>query len=129
MENEREVIERLERIETKENQRLLMAKIQLALVAVLVIGIAVALCVVLPKANDLYVQASAAITQAQGIMIETEGALTQMDWSQFQELDIEGLNTAIANLNAAVTAMQEKAAEVQAVFEAISQFFSQWFGN
>lgn len=145
MENERDLIERLERIEAKENQRLLLGKIQLALVAVLVVGLAVVLCIVLPKANDLYMQTTAAVTQAQNIMAETEGVLTEIDWEKFKEidfskfnevdfskfndLDIEGLNTAINNLNEAVKAVQEKAAETQKVFESISQWFGQLFGN
>lgn len=137
MENERELIERLERIEAKENQRLLLGKIQLALVAVLVIGITVMLCIVLPKANDLYVQTTTAVTQAQGIMAETEGVLAEIDWekfkdidfSKFNDLDIEGLNKAISNLNDAVTAVQEKAAETQKIFDAISQWLGQLFGN
>ena len=153
MENERELIERLERIEAKENRRLLLAKIQLALIAVLVIGFVVALCVVLPKANDLYVQTTAAVTQAQNIMAETEGALSEIDWDKFKdidfskfndidfdklneidfsklnELDMDELNTAIKNLNDAVEAVQKKAAEMEEAFDAMGKWFGQIFGT
>lgn len=129
MNNEQEILERLTRIEEKESRRMVYAKIQLALVSLLVIGIVVILCVALPKLQDLYVQADAALTQAQNIMTETEGALTEMDWSKFKDLDIEGLNTAIANLNSAVESVQEKAAEIQGMFDSISQWFGQLFGN
>lgn len=129
MNNEQEILERLARIEENENRRMVFARIQLALVSLLVIGIVVILCVSLPKLQELYVQADAAISQAQGIMTETEGALKEMDWSRFKDLDIEGLNTAIANLNKVVAAIEEKAADMQETFDSVSQFFGQWFGN
>lgn len=129
MNNEQEILERLERIEQKENRRMVYARIQLVLVSLLVIGIVVILCVALPKLQALYVEADAAIAQARGIMTETEGALAEIDWSKFKDLDIEGLNTAIANLNNVVAAVEEKVAELQDTFSSIGQMFGKWFGN
>ena len=151
MDNERELVERLEGIEAKEDRRLLLAKIQLALVAILVVGLGILACVVLPKA--LYGEADAAIAQMQRIMSETEGVIAEIDWDKFKEidfskfndidldkfneidfsklndLDIDELNTAIKNLNDAVEAVQKKAAEMEKAFDSMGKWFGQIFGT
>ena len=153
MDNERELMERLEGIEAKEDRRLLLAKIQLALVAILVVGLGILACVVLPKAKELYEEADAAIAQMQRIMSETEGVIAEIDWDKFKEidfskfndidldkfneidfsklndLDIDELNTAIKNLNDAVEAVQKKAAEMEKAFDSMGKWFGQIFGT
>ncbi len=108
--NEREMMERLERIEEKERRRVLYGKLQLILIAAAVIALAVVIGIALPKAQELYTQGKAVLGQAGEMMDSVQPVLDQVDFSKLEKLeglDVDGLNRAIEGINQAMERMEK----------------------
>ena len=105
MNQEQEIFERLGRIEKLERRRMVFSVFGVLLTLVIAVVLVATIARVAPMVNDVYAQ----IQPALGNIEEMTDSLSEVDWSQLnqlEELDIGELNQAITTLNDAVAALE-----------------------
>lgn len=115
MNNEQEILTRLERIEKLEKRRMIFSVISVVLTLTITVVLVATIARVMPMVNEVYTQ----IEPALGNIEKLSDSLAEVDWSQLnklEDLDVAQLNQAITNLNKAVEGLENAFAPIKEFF-------------
>ncbi len=106
MNQEQEILDRLQRIEKLEKRRMIISVIGVVLTLAITVVLIVTVAKVMPMVNEVYIQLQPAL----GNIGEMTDSLSEVDWNQLnklEDLDIAELNQAITTLDDAVEALEK----------------------